>query len=199
VPRYLRIKDGHQRNGLGSIPDLVPTSTTALGANSSPTGVMWEVSSRIWLKDTGARHWLLACIKYSCSIRTCCLYRPNVWKAGNFLRHRIALNQINHHFVRCVYLECSDLYSSLLMLCGTINITLRQREDEVNILQSGDSAHDMELNLQLRIAEMLRTFKHRKLNVEMWKDILEYINYNCKYVTVNRRVSFARGICLLCI
>jgi hypothetical protein len=85
------------------------------------------------------------------------------------------------------------------MIYGTINVTLRQLEDEVNILQSGDSAHDMELNLQLRITEMLRIFKHRKLNVEMSKDILEYINYKCKYVTLNRRVLFPHCICLLCI
>jgi hypothetical protein len=50
----------------------------------------------------------------------------------------------------------------------------------------------MELNLRLRIEEILGTFKRGKLNVEMSKDILEYINYKCKYtlgVTLSRRVS----------
>jgi hypothetical protein len=46
-----------------------------------------------------------------------------------------------------------------------MSITLRQREEEVNISQSDDSAHDMEINLWLRIGEMFGTFKHRKLNV----------------------------------
>jgi hypothetical protein len=52
---------------------------------------------------------------------------------------------------------------------------IETREYEVNILQSGDSAHDMELNHRLRIAEMLGTFKRGKLNVEVSKDIIEYI------------------------
>jgi hypothetical protein len=75
--------------------------------------------------------------------------------------------------------------------------TPRQREDEVNIVQNGGSAHDVKYNLQLRIADMFRTFEHRKLYVEMSKGALDYINYKCKYVTLNRRVSFPHGICLL--
>jgi hypothetical protein len=69
-----------------------------------------------------------------------------------------------------------------------------------NILQSGDIAHDMELNLRLRVTEMLATLKHQKLNVEMPSDMLQHINYKRKrslWVTLNRRVSFPRGIYLL--
>jgi hypothetical protein len=75
-------------------------------------------------------------------------------------------------------------------MCRTIKITQRQRGDESRkILQSGDSAHDMELDLRLRVTEMLGTSKHRKLNVEMPRNMLA-VRKHSLWVTLNMRFVF---------